>query len=334
MIIFVYYISKRMGQKSSSVKKQFVGGGNGDNTDALQDIDILAADYILSSDPKGLQKLTDPKFCNKVKNAINHAFQTHVHGIDRYYASHRVHHGFNFSDDHLDNINQPSSCEQIAEFYTLLANLYATIVLVVKPNQRMGKKHQYVEICNNVLSAFQQNNLDHLYMDKFNYETNQFDSMSAKGKEEYRKDLDVFYKSVFGTERPKEVTSFADIDFSHVPHETELEETNNSLALYGSHVQSIIKKTTKAQKELVYILDSLFLPIQDQQEFRVHPSLTLLSLKKLLFKARKIITQLFIQCTRDQELSKSLFDKVVTEKTLHTLQNQILSLEEDRANLV
>lgn len=328
-----------MGQKLTKAQINF----NDDileANDILETIDTIAADYILSMDKKAIEQLLDLKFCNKLRETLLLVFDTHIKGIDVFNLNERILKGDYYETSNLDLLPLKSSCEQVAEFYASIANLYSIIISIIKPKRKSNSGQKQLEICSNAKSAFTY--LDQLYYDKYNFKTNKFDSFTQTGGKAYNEDLDNFYQSVFDQERPHTIKSFSDIDFSQLQlHSTEKEQINSesanqSLVSYGSHVKQLLKKTTQTQKDLVNILDQLFLPVNDaeKQKFRVHPSLTILSLKRLLNKTRKIIAQLYIACERDQVMSKYLFDSAVKEISQQSLHRQIAGLKEAQLELL
>lgn len=298
-------------------------------TDLLDEIDTIAANYILSMSPKNLEKMSDLNYCHKLRKVVSLVFKTHITGMDLHNLRERTKKGSSTknNDELLLNEKNESVCQEVAKFYTSVANIYAAIFKVIEPKENE-------EICSNILS---QVDLDPLYFDKYNYETKQFDSMTEKAKKEYDEDLDSFYSSVFHSKRPKEITSFSQINFSQniLPSfSSAIEESKKPLVLYGLHINDMIKKVTEKQKELVHILNQLFLSKNNKKEFRVHPLLTERDLEKLLYKTRKIIVSLFAECEKDQQKSKYMFDQFVSYQTEQTLQNQIYSLKQDRNGLV
>jgi hypothetical protein len=205
----------------------------------------------------------------------------------------------------------------------------------------------------NALNLLQEpgiNELKQLYYDKYDYSTGTFNQMSDEAKKQYNDDLKLFYFAFTGkSEMPEDIKEFSNImlqDFEKRPNclngdlKKPISVTKNEklYVKYADHIKEMIKKSTDKQRELISVLNSLFMPITDpyklEKKIKIHPGLTDDSLKKIVKKTRKIIVEMYSTCEKDFVKGVELYEAIVETKIKHTLENQINSLESDKKQLV
>ena len=188
--------------------------------------------------------------------------------------------------------------------------------------------------------------LEMLYNDVINIETNKikFDKMSPETKKEFDENLKLFYKIFTGKSKvPEDIKTFSDIPLKDF-HNQELCKDENSqwnqkyegsmnnklFRQYGKHVQMMINKVQKTEEELIQILNMVF--VYDlkhpSREVSLHPELNEMKLnKEIIPKARKIITQMYIQCERDYQKGLGIFEGIIKSKMIDATKQRIKKLD-------
>lgn len=311
----------------------------------LERIDEYIASLIISMDLESLYQLSEEKFCKEVQQLTRNIVCDQIHGIDLVTLYKRVKTGFPSIQSEPDDIEiyneerKQEVCDDIAKFYVSIANVYAAIINILQP---LLKGDQQTDICQHVLSTIanaeknkQMMELEQLYFDKYNSETEEFDGWTELGEKMYKEDLTSFYGGFQGEDNlPPSIQKFSDISLDTIPKQ--YNPTTRSKDLFhqlGRHVYQTVSKSMERTEKLKLILDAIFIPMSNNKT-RIQPDLTQTSLHKLIFKTRKLIVDLYANCERDQRETQKLLKLISGEKLEKTLQNQVSSIEAALKDLV
>jgi len=191
--------------------------------------------------------------------------------------------------------------------------------------------------------------LETLYYDVYDYNTGKFNSMSPEMKQEYEKDLKMFYILFTGDEK---LSKFKDINkFGQIPlrdyqkinqckkNGAFQKKYNGTLKEkffkeYIENVKTMMKNTEANQKVLLDIIDKLFLFIKDPQDpnkklIVVNPKLTNKLLAKLITESRTAILNLYTTCEKDFFKGLQIFEALVEKQIIDTSAAQIKKLQEN-----
>jgi len=199
--------------------------------------------------------------------------------------------------------------------------------------------------------------LERLYLDdQYDFSNGQFAGMSESTKQQYLRDLKLFYTAFTGNETmPPEITKFSDIqlkDYQKSPGCTAAAaaaaataspntalaadipiSTNNRhlFVQYAENIKSMIQSANDNQLKLMGVINELFTfvvnPQSNQKVIRINPRLTSERLQRAVETSRQLITQLYVQCETDYAIGLKIFEAIVESKTFETTQKQLANLE-------
>ena len=189
---------------------------------------------------------------------------------------------------------------------------------------------------------------DLYYDDNYDFDTGKFTGMSEKTKEMYVYDLEIFYK-VFTGEKvmPQTITKFSDIQLQNYHKKENCRGVNPKLKRemkgpltdklfndYAENLKKMIQTTNKNQEELLKIINRLFVYVIDpetkKKQIRINPSLTEDSLQEIVIETRSLIINLYLTCEVNYVNGLNIYEAIVDQKILDTLQNQTNYLEKKR----
>jgi hypothetical protein len=188
--------------------------------------------------------------------------------------------------------------------------------------------------------------LKQLYIDIFNYNTGKFTGMSKESKEQYTKDLSLFYKTFTGQSKiPSNIKNFSDIklkDYSSYPGckgtDSPFKQKYKGaikdalFQRYAIQMKKMTENTKKHQDSLLEVLDELFVyridPETKNKEITIHPSLTEKKLQKLVDKTRNYIVRLYIGCENDFLQVLKIFEAIIEKQIRETTQRKISNLKQ------
>jgi hypothetical protein len=189
---------------------------------------------------------------------------------------------------------------------------------------------------------------DLYYDDNYDFDTGKFTGMSEKTKEMYIYDLEIFYK-VFTGEKvmPQTITKFSDIQLQNYHKKENCRGVNPKLKRemkgpltdklfndYAENLKKMIQTTNKNQEELLKIINRLFVYVIDpetkKKQIRINPSLTEDSLQEIVIEARSLIINLYLTCEVNYVNGLNIYEAIVDQKILDTLQKQTNYLEKKR----
>ena len=189
--------------------------------------------------------------------------------------------------------------------------------------------------------------LEELYFDdNYDFKTGKFTGMSENTRKVYLNDLQIFYNVFTGKSGslPPEITRFSDIrlrDYNKMDKcngENPLFKikfkgplTNKLFNDYAENLKKMIQTTNKNQQLLLTIINQIFVytldPQSGKKQIRIIPSLTEERLQEIVIETRALVIKLYLNCEIDYVNGLNIYEAIVEEKILPTVQNQIKNLQ-------
>ena len=195
--------------------------------------------------------------------------------------------------------------------------------------------------------------LSRLYNDKYNASKGRFDKMSAKSKEEKKRNVDLLYTLFTGNPNPpKDINSFRDIpihSFSDtadcstpdsILNKTYVGTTKDKLFVdYVEQVKRMIYDSNMIRNSLLEIIDKIFISNTAEQvetgetdqgakmKYIIDPNLTYEDLNNLIAETRKIILKLYVNCEKNFIYTLKILQAIIEAQIFETGQRQIRELE-------
>ena len=189
--------------------------------------------------------------------------------------------------------------------------------------------------------------LSRLYNDKYNASKGRFDKMSAKSRDEKKRNIDLLYTLFTGNPNPpKDIKSFRDIplhSFSDTAdcsspdsmlNKTYVGNTKDKLFVdYVEQVKKMIYDSNMIRNSLLEIIDSIFIANTSSQsdgsktKYIIDPNLTYEELNNLIDETRKIILKLYVNCEKNFIHTLKILQGIIEAQMFETGQRQIRELE-------
>ena len=195
--------------------------------------------------------------------------------------------------------------------------------------------------------------LSRLYNDKYNASKGRFDKMSAKSKEEKKRNVDLLYTLFTGNPNPpKDINSFRDIpihSFSDTQdcstpdsmlNKTYVGTTKDKLFVdYVEQVKRMIYDSNMIRNSLLEVIDKIFISNNAEQgetgeteqdakmKYIIDPNLTYEDLNNLIAETRKIILKLYVNCEKNFIYTLKILQAIIEAQIFETGQRQIRELE-------
>jgi hypothetical protein len=187
--------------------------------------------------------------------------------------------------------------------------------------------------------------LSRLYNDKYNASKGRFDKMSAKSRDEKKRNVDLLYTLFTGNPNPpKDIKNFRDIpihSFSDtidcsspdsILNKTYIGTTKDKLFVdYVEQIKKMIYDSNMIRNSLLEIIDKIFITnIEDQYEkmkYIIDPNLTYEELNNLIAETRKIILKLYVSCEKNFIYTLKILQAIIEAQIFETGQRQIRELE-------
>jgi len=192
--------------------------------------------------------------------------------------------------------------------------------------------------------------LSRLYNDKYNTSKGRFDRMSAKSKEEKKRNVDLLYTLFTGnTNPPKDIKSFRDIpihSFSDtadcstpdsILNKTYIGTTKDKLFVdYVEQIKIMIYGSNMVRNSLLEIIDKIFIINNTEngengehakERYIIDPYLTYEELNNLIDETRKIILKLYVNCEKNFINTLKILQAIIEAQIFETGQRQIKELE-------
>jgi len=191
------------------------------------------------------------------------------------------------------------------------------------------------------------------YDDNYDFKTGKFTGMSENTRKIYLSDLKIFYNIFTGESGtlPIGITSFKDIklrDYNKMEKcsgpnplfEIKIKGplTNKLFSDYAENLKKMMQTTNKNQQALLIIINKIFVytidPQTNKKKIRINPSLTEESLQEIVVETRALIIKLYLTCEIDYINGLKIYEAIVEQKILETVQNQIKKLENMNEELI
>lgn len=189
--------------------------------------------------------------------------------------------------------------------------------------------------------------LSRLYNDKYNASKGRFDKMSAKSRDEKKRNIDLLYTLFTGNPNPpKDIKSFRDIplhSFSDTAdcsspdsmlNKTYVGNTKDKLFVdYVEQVKKMIYDSNMIRNSLLEVIDSIFIANTSSQsdgaktKYIIDPNLTYEELNNLIDETRKIILKLYVNCEKNFIHTLKILQGIIEAQMFETGQRQIRELE-------
>jgi hypothetical protein len=203
--------------------------------------------------------------------------------------------------------------------------------------------------------------LTRLYNDKYNSSKGRFDRMSAKSREEKKKNVDLLYTLFTGDPKPpKDIKNFRDIplhsfsntsDCSNIGsllNKTYTGTTKDKLFVdYVEQIKKMIYESNMIRNSLLEIIDSIFVSNSEtdadadvdsgephihenpetRMKYMIDPELTYEHLNELIAESRKIILKLYVNCEKNFIYTLKILQAIIETQIFETGQRQITELE-------
>jgi hypothetical protein len=198
--------------------------------------------------------------------------------------------------------------------------------------------------------------LSRLYNDKYNASKGRFDKMSAKSKEEKKRNVDLLYTLFTGNPNPpKDINSFRDIpihSFSDTQdcstpdsmlNKTYVGTTKDKLFVdYVEQVKRMIYDSNMIRNSLLEVIDKIFISNTAEQgetvetgetdqdakmKYIIDPNLTYEELNNLIAETRKIILKLYVNCEKNFIYTLKILQAIIEAQIFETGQRQIRELQ-------
>lgn len=198
--------------------------------------------------------------------------------------------------------------------------------------------------------------LSRLYNDKYNTSKGRFDRMSAKSREEKKRNVDLLYTLFTGNPNPpKDIKSFRDIpihSFSDTAdcstpdsmlNKTYIGTTKDKLFIdYVEQIKIMIYHSNMVRNSLLEIIDKIFISNNDEKgedvkdmehtedakiKYIIDPNLTYEDLNNLIDETRKIILKLYMNCEKNFIYALKILQAIIEAQIFETGHRQITELE-------
>jgi len=186
--------------------------------------------------------------------------------------------------------------------------------------------------------------LSRLYNDKYNTSKGRFDRMSAKSREEKKRNVDLLYTLFTGNPNPpKDIKSFRDIpihSFSDTEdcstpdsmlNKTYIGTTKDKLFVdYVEQIKIMIYDSNMVRNSLLEIIDKIFITNSGEDakiKYIIDPTLTYEELNNLIDETRKIILKLYVNCEKNFIHTLKILQAIIEAQIFETGQRQIKELE-------
>lgn len=194
--------------------------------------------------------------------------------------------------------------------------------------------------------------LSQLYFDEYDYSNGTFKGMSNLAKEQYMKDLTIFYTTFTGNDvMPPEIKKFSDIKLRNYMNMNKCQGVNplfkNKLNVskndvlfvkYANNIQNMIQTAASNQQKLLSVINNLFTfvvdPYTKKKKIKVNSKLTDASLQKIVEQTRKLIVNLYVNCEMQYVNGVKLYEAIVESKILETTDNQIQNLTNQKNKII
>lgn len=187
--------------------------------------------------------------------------------------------------------------------------------------------------------------LETLYFDYFDFDTGKYSKMTNDTKKIYEHDVHTFYKLFTNNKKvPSEIRKFSDIKLKDF-HNQEVCNSSKGpwvnsqrgtlkdklFKKYADHLNDMIIKSKKQEKELLKIIDKLFVysidEVKKEKKLTIHPELTIEDIENITIETRNIILKLYMDCEKDFQKGLSLYENIVLKQNFDTRKKRLIELD-------
>ena len=197
--------------------------------------------------------------------------------------------------------------------------------------------------------------LEKLYYDVYDFETDSYSSMSHEAKSQYENDLETFFKAFYDKDIPldketneKIIKKFSDIKLQNYNNTEICKNTNYNNIIniednelftnYALHIKKMISRNKENESKLINILNQLFTIRNDALNKKYYVSINIQlnnnNLNELIKTSRSIILQLYVDCERDFQKGLDILETIVLHKMKQTGDNRINKLKKEKNELL
>lgn len=195
--------------------------------------------------------------------------------------------------------------------------------------------------------------LSRLYNDKYNASKGRFDRMSAKSRDEKKRNIDLLYTLFTGDPNPpKEIRMFRDIPLhsfadsvdcngaDSILNKTYIGTTKDKLFVdYVEQIKKMIYDSNMIRNSLLEVIDNIFIVNKDtdvdasgddddkNMKYIINPNLSYEMLNDLITETRRIILNLYVNCEKNFIYTLKILQAIIETQIFETSQHQIKELE-------
>ena len=187
-----------------------------------------------------------------------------------------------------------------------------------------------------------------LYCDSdYDEESGQFLGIQNNTQEQYKRDLQLFYKTFTGKDEvPESIKRFGDIPLNNYSKKSvcknpaiqqggsssvDTSSTNGLLESYAENLRKMIVKVNERQLKLIDILNSLFtydkINSGMRRMVRVREDLTMSQLQQIHVDTKRLVADLYLSCEQDYLKGVHIYEAIIEKKILETTISQYNFLE-------
>ena len=199
--------------------------------------------------------------------------------------------------------------------------------------------------------------LSRLYNDKYNASKGRFDRMSAKSRDEKKRNIDLLYTLFTGDPNPpKDIRMFRDIPLhsfadsvdcngaDSILNKTYIGTTKDKLFVdYVEQIKKMIYDSNMIRNSLLEVIDNIFIMNKDaggdggdegdgvddneSMKYTIDPNLSYDMLNDLITETRRIILNLYVNCEKNFIYTLKILQAIIETQIFETSQRQIKELE-------
>ena len=195
--------------------------------------------------------------------------------------------------------------------------------------------------------------LSRLYNDKYNASKGRFDRMSAKSRDEKKRNIDLLYTLFTGDPNPpNEIKMFRDIPLhsfadsvdcngaDSILNKTYIGTTKDKLFVdYVEQIKKMIYDSNMIRNSLLEVIDNIFIVNKDtdvdasggdddkNMKYIINPNLSYEMLNDLITETRRIILNLYVNCEKNFIYTLKILQAIIETQIFETSQHQIKELE-------
>ena len=177
--------------------------------------------------------------------------------------------------------------------------------------------------------------MDLYYDSNYNPKTGNFEGLSNKMKNIFKKDLTHFYFHFTGNIiMPDSIKKFSDIklkqyDSLNLCKNYKIEPThyrNKLFAKYAANLKEMMIFVNNKQTQLLNILDKLFITVN--HNVKINPAINEQNIDNIITSTRDHLIELYLKCEDDFTYNIKLHEAIIESLIILTTDNQIINLNE------